>query len=537
MCTSPPPNLFAYHPPRPTNDLVVKASKKLDNYLSKLASKPDIDSIAISVVTVSGPIFEAGYGVLRANESNSEVTYPVDRDSIYRIASITKMFTVLETLILRERGSLNWDDPAEKYLPEFKPPPYGWSALFDGAQHEIAEERPRITLRQLASHLAGIGRDLPGVDLGDWPIEWNSTLRKTQAFEIPNHSYRKVMEALSKYPLVNAPYQYPVYSNTGMNLLGFSNVGANRMASSNASAEPQTHKELVQRDIFEPLGLKSSFYRTPGSPLREHIAVPAKDSEYADFSFGDVDDPSGGQYSSLGDLVTLMKTFLSPTARGGVISAHVMREWLRPLYVWGSSPQQVGAPWEIMSLAGKQAYTKGGNIPGYHSEFAIFPEYSMGIIVLMTGTYADTRMILEEAAKIFLPTFEKLFQVELQRRYVGTWVNGDDVAEVSLNRGNLFLKKLFIRGMDVLKLVQTAENGLTHRVGVPVALWSTGRVGEFRLAFGRQELNNVKDVGCMPYWVSLDPGIMSRGAPLDLLYWKSGTLTYPSAGVNLARKR
>lgn len=107
-CPSPPPNLFAYHPPRPTNDLLLKASKNLDRYLSKRVSKPDIDSIAISVVTINGPVFESGYGVLRANESNSEVTYPVDRDSIYRIASITKMFTVLETLILRERGSLNW---------------------------------------------------------------------------------------------------------------------------------------------------------------------------------------------------------------------------------------------------------------------------------------------------------------------------------------------------------------------------------------------------------------------------------------------
>jgi hypothetical protein len=58
-----------------------------------------------------------------------------------------------------------------------------------------------------------------------------------------------------------------------------------------------------------------------------------------------------------------------------------------------------------------------------------------------------------------------------------------------------------------------------------------------RLAFGRQELNNVKNVGCMPYWMSLDPGVTSRGAPLDLLYWKSGALTYPSAGVSLTRKR
>ena len=104
----------------------------------------------------------------------------------------------------------------------------------------------------------------------------------------------------------------------------------------------------------------------------------------------------------------------------------------------------------------------------------------MGIIILTTGTYSDMSTILEEAAKHFLPTFEKLFHVELQRRYVGTWVNGNDVAEVSLNRGNLFLKKLFIRGLDVLKLIQTADEDFSQRAGVPIALWSTGRVGEFR---------------------------------------------------------
>jgi CubicO group peptidase (beta-lactamase class C family) len=107
-CQAPAPNLFAYSPPRPSNDLIAKASKDVDKYLSNRASKPDVDSIAISIVTAAGPLFEAGYGVLKANETGVEETHPVDRDSIYRIASISKMFTVLETLILRERGALNW---------------------------------------------------------------------------------------------------------------------------------------------------------------------------------------------------------------------------------------------------------------------------------------------------------------------------------------------------------------------------------------------------------------------------------------------
>jgi CubicO group peptidase (beta-lactamase class C family) len=109
-CQAPAPNLFAYSPPRPSNDLVAMASKDVDKYLSNRASKPDVDSIAISIVTAAGPLFEAGYGVLKANETDTDMeeTHPVDRDSIYRIASISKMFTVLETLILRERGALNW---------------------------------------------------------------------------------------------------------------------------------------------------------------------------------------------------------------------------------------------------------------------------------------------------------------------------------------------------------------------------------------------------------------------------------------------
>lgn len=90
------------------------------------------------------------------------------------------------------------------------------------------------------------------------------------------------MKALSQYPLVNMPDSYPIYSNGGMALLGLSNIAANKLANPNHSAdEPQVHKELVKRDIFDPLNMNSSFYRVPDSPLREHIAVASQNSEWA----------------------------------------------------------------------------------------------------------------------------------------------------------------------------------------------------------------------------------------------------------------
>ncbi|KAF8895826.1 beta-lactamase/transpeptidase-like protein [Gymnopilus junonius] len=527
VCKPPSPNVFATNPPRPSNDFIVKVSREIDNYISKRSSKPDIDSISIAVVTLGGSIFERGYGVLKANESDVQGPLPVGPNSIYRLASISKMFTTLETLILRERGILNWDDPVEKFLPDFSPPSesYGWSSYLDGLQSN--GENP-------ASLSDSIGRDYPPSDLEDWP----HTKFPGDTASVFEREYDEIIKAVSEFPLVNAPYTYPIYSNTGFDLLGLSNVAANLLASSDPSKEPQTHKELLKRDIFDPLQLNSSFFRVPEEEeLKSNIAVPSKDSKWADIPLGDVDDPAGGQYSSLRDLETLMKTFLSPTGKGGLLPAHVIREWLHPLHVWGSTSQQVGAPWEIFSIAGSTVYTKGGNLPGYHSVFAIVPEYSVGIIILVTGTYSDTDTLLKEVGQRLLPALEKLHQVELRRRYVGTWTNGNDVAEIGLVRGVLYLKKLIIGKVDVLKAVEDMNYGLVEKNGSPVALWATGRVGEFRLAFGRPALNKLPDIACFPYWLSIDNGLNSRGAPIDLLFWKNGVLTYPSGGVSFARKR
>ena len=204
--------------------------------------------------------------------------------------------------------------------------------------------------------MTGLGRDFPPIDVGEWPA--------TGPWELPDQpkrTFKSVFKAVNEYPLTIVPYEYPIYSNTGFDLLGLANVEANKLASSDPDSEPQSHKELLKRDIFEPLGMTSSFFRLPEDALlREHMAVPANTSEWADISLGDVNDAAGGQFSSLRDLGKLMQTLLSATARGGVIPARVVREWLRPLHVWGSTTHQVGVPWEIMDVGPDlRAYTKG----------------------------------------------------------------------------------------------------------------------------------------------------------------------------------
>lgn len=108
LCNPPKPNLLGLYPPPASDNEFFFPSQTLHGYLSTLAHKSDIDSLAVAVVTPAGTVFEHGYGSLRANETDPSRRGQVNQDSIYRIASVTKVFTVLETLILRERGSLNW---------------------------------------------------------------------------------------------------------------------------------------------------------------------------------------------------------------------------------------------------------------------------------------------------------------------------------------------------------------------------------------------------------------------------------------------
>lgn len=106
QCHPPLPNLFTDNPPNLDNEAIARAGARLDDYLTERASHDDIDSLVVAIGTSAGPLWFKGYGAVRANESRSGP--PPDLDTIYRLASVTKMFVTLDTLILRDKGHLNW---------------------------------------------------------------------------------------------------------------------------------------------------------------------------------------------------------------------------------------------------------------------------------------------------------------------------------------------------------------------------------------------------------------------------------------------
>jgi CubicO group peptidase (beta-lactamase class C family) len=159
------------------------------------------------------------------------------------------------------------DDPIDKYIPSFAYRPHGWSA--NRYDNSTPVTRPPITFRQLASHLSGMGRDYPPENIQNPTFprsEWNRTR------EMPTEE--NILEAIRTYPLIAPQYKYPIYSNTGFNVLGMANLAAAQQAYPNKSRYA-TFEELIKADIFDPIGLDSSFYEIPpGFENRMAVSLP-----------------------------------------------------------------------------------------------------------------------------------------------------------------------------------------------------------------------------------------------------------------------
>lgn len=155
-------------------------------------------------------------------------------------------------------------------------------------------------------------------------------------------------------------------------------------------------------------------------------------------------------------------------------------EWFRPIYSFPDSYSETGLVWEIQKYPDtyrrdQRYYGKRGDLEWSHSIMMINPDLQYGIIVLMNGiSSVDTSIISEEAVRLFQPAFERLLEKRARERYAGVWHGkGNDIIDLEVRSGSLWITKWVIDGFDFLKFYQA-------QFGYGIALWSTGRFDEFR---------------------------------------------------------
>jgi serine-type D-Ala-D-Ala carboxypeptidase/endopeptidase len=310
---------------------------------------------------------------------------PVNADTLFRIASMTKAFTALSILKLRDDGKLSLDAPVETYVPELR----GWKYPTD--------DSPKIRVRDLLTHTAGFVTDDPWGD------------RQTP---MPEEEFTRLLK--DGVPFSRPPGIAMEYSNLGYALLG--------RIIANVSARP--YKDVVQQQIFTPLNMTSTGYDVAASPAdRRALGYRWEDDAWkleptmAHGAFGAM----GGIQTSANDYAKWVAFLLSAwPPRDGADEGAVRRASVRELSQGANFPTVRQRPGASGAAACRQAATyamgftaandcelgltmnHGGGYPGYGSHLLLLPDYGVGIFAFANRTYAGPSPPVWDAAVTLL---------------------------------------------------------------------------------------------------------------------------------------
>ena len=347
----------------------------IDRLFTDFATQQHVPGAAWGIV-VDGELAHAGASGVRDIASKA----PVDADTVFRIASMTKSFTAMSILKLRDQGKLSLEDLAEKYVPEMKGLAYPTS------------DSPRITIRHLLSHAEGFPEDNPWGDrqLADSDEQLSQMIK-------------------GGIPFSNAPGIAYEYSNYGFAILG-------RIVS-NVSGEKYT--DFVTANILKPLGMMSTSLE-PSTVPTNRLAHGYRWEDNAwknepllsNGSFGSM----GGMLTSVRDLSRYVGVFLSAwPPRDGPETAPIKRSSLREMQqVWRPAPASVtrdGSTGAVQLNTGgygfglrisqscsfRHVVSHGGGLPGFGTVMTWLPEHGVGIIAFGNLTYTGWGRVATEA--------------------------------------------------------------------------------------------------------------------------------------------
>lgn len=400
-------------------------------------------------------------------------TTQVDGDSIYRIASVSKLFTVFAGLL--KLTNEDWYRPLTNIIPGLADAALGTAAVEDPV-YKI--EWDKITPWALAAQLAGVpalglvaadllysydiaaGSGLGGPDpvtaYGFPPLNlsglgacWDLKYRDLENPFCPADEF--IVEERSKSPSF-LPWTTPAYSDDGFMLLG--------IAISNITGKPIA--TIYRESIFEPLGMTSSNSSAPTGEAELARSVIAGDFAYGFALKGGITTPSGGLFSTINDLAKFGIGILNST----LFPADLTRKWMKPITHTASLSYSVGAPWEIARYihpsTGKvtDLYTKLGDSGAYGGCLVLIPDYNAGFSILGANSNESLRgsvanLVLDYVTEVILPALEAQAAAEAARNFVGTYVSTDSnlnsTVTVSLNESTgLSISSWISNGTDVL---------------------------------------------------------------------------------------
>jgi CubicO group peptidase (beta-lactamase class C family) len=327
--------------------------------------KNHFPGVAFALVVDGQLVHSGAYGIADLDSKT-----PVTAQTNFRIASMSKSFTAMAILTLRDEGKLNLNDPISKYIPEFNKVEY------------LTRDSPPITIEHLLTMSAGFPEDNP----------WGDRQLADSDEELIKHMATGISFS-------NAPGLVFEYSNMGFAALGH--------IITKISGKP--YQQYISKNILNPLGMNDSKWEYTEIPQEKF----APGYRWEDEQWKAEPILHDGSYGAMGGLICSVEDFSKYIAfhlsawppRNDEESPIIKRSSLREMHqiqkLGGLFPDNHNRDGSLCPAISGYGYglgyrqdcrrivsiRHGGGLPGYGSEWRFYPEYGIGIVSLSNLTY------------------------------------------------------------------------------------------------------------------------------------------------------
>ena len=335
------------------------AAARLGAFIAHEMKDKDLPAVSIVLVDKDSTVWARGFG-----HANPRDSVAATARTIYRVGSVSKLFTDIALMRLVERGALDLDAPVTRYLPDFHPAnPFGGN----------------ITLRQLMTHHSGLVREPP---VGSY-------------FDSTAPPLADVVASLNRTALVYRPGSRYKYSNGALQTVG--------LVLERAAGEP--FPRYLRDSVLVPLGMTRSAFFEPTAELAPDVATAfmwASDGRRFPAPTFRRNAPSGTLYTSVLDLGRFLAALFADS-NPVIARATLERMWV-PQFADSGTTEGNGLGFFVSRFDGHQRVGHDGAIYGFATTLAALPDERLGVVVVTTldGVNSVTDRIADAALRAML---------------------------------------------------------------------------------------------------------------------------------------
>ncbi len=334
------------------SDVAHQLETRIDSVVEAFLDRGEAPSYAVGIRVGADFLFTGAYGL-----ADLEHEVPATRQSVYRIASLTKQFTAVAILQLAEGGLLSLEDDVRDYLPG------------------LSTHDHHVTIHHLLTHTSGV----PSY----------TRLPAFQERERLDLGRDALIDLVEQEPFDFVPGDALRYSNSGYYLLGMVVEAVSGLS----------YAEYLEQHIFAPLAMDASAYCDPSAIVPNRAdGYSLEEDHWVNAEYISMENPfaSGGICSTVGDLLKWERALNERV----VINQDSFERMTRRARLNDGSETPYGYGIVVTEFDGYEKYAYRGGITGFGAALTFTPSLDLTIAILTNSDEADPVELEVELARM-----------------------------------------------------------------------------------------------------------------------------------------